>query len=203
MSSMAQTPSFEEMETKIQDELISVITKSISHPRIRFWTPEERIADSEIEKNFKIYNAFIYITYRSKGKKEPEIKISIGINFGEKIITPKIPRESISALTFFSRSAARVLSHHFLDKESLYLGKARFDFITKDEESFIIPNIALSENIFLYNSVIHANSSHNFDEEADINRIPSNKYVEDKIEDLKALNSFYSQIISSTKKEQA
>lgn len=177
-------PSFEEMETMIQDELINLIKEKVSHPQIRFWEVNERKDDDEIEAEFPtIYNLFVNIKQTSKKNKHNEIKIVLGKDFSEALFGLDLPDKTIAFLKTYARSVAKVLSNYFRERDSLYLGKIRLDIITKDKENFIIPNLTLIQNIYLYNSVVKANMSHNRINEEDVDRIPYTEYVSSRIED--------------------
>lgn len=203
MSSNNNIPSFEEMETMVQDELINLIKEKVNHPQVRFWEPSERITDDEIYAEYPVvYNIFVFITCTTKRNKHNTINIKIGKDFSDIFFRVDLPDKAISALKAFARSATNILYTYFLERDSMYLGKVRFDVLTKDKEHFVIPNLVLVQNIFLYDSVVKANMSHNRQNEDDVDRIPYNEYVETRIEDYVAEQEFHKSVNNSrTNKE--
>lgn len=184
MSSTANIPSFEEMETMIQDNLIELIKANVENPRIRFWEPYERIPEEEILRTYPVvYNLNIYVKYAAKKNKKNTISITIGKDFRDAIWGTILSNDAKSALRAFGRAATKVLYQHFIDKYSIYLGKIRFDLLTLDNENFMIPNIELESNIFMYNSILDANTSHDKYDEEDTKLIPYKEFVEARRED--------------------
>lgn len=192
MSSNNSTPSFEEMETMVQDELINLIKEKVNHPQVRFWEPSERISDDEILATYPVvYNIFIDITHTSKKNKQNVIEIQIGKNFQTKLFGVNLPHEVTASFRAFGRTAAKILYTYFLERNSLYVGKIRLDVIPVDDNgNFVIPNLVLSDNIFLYKSILDANSSHARYNEHDTKRIDYGEYVKSRIEDLIAEKEF-------------
>ncbi len=184
MSSTANIPSFEEMETMIQDNLIELIKANVENPRIRFWEPYERISDKEIERTYPVvYNLTIFITHTAKKSKKTKLEVSIDKNFRTALWGINLSSEAKNALRTFGRAAARVIYPYFIDKYKIYLGMVRFDVLPIDNEKFAIPNIQLVSNLYMYKSIPDANASHVKSAENDSKRIPYAKFVEDRRED--------------------
>lgn len=193
MSSAANNsiPSFEEMETKIQDEIIELIKVHLDEKsRIRFWEPNERIDDSIILATTpEILNIWAYVTFTSKKSRQNTIEVGFWRNFHNSCIAGgNLDYEIRASLKHFGRLAAKVVIDYFGSRNSLYVGKIRFDLIPTGEYGhYIIPNLVLSDNIFIYKTIIDANSSHNRYDENDVYRIPYEEYVQSRIEDYVAL----------------
>ena len=194
MSSVANKnlPSFEEMETKIQDEIIELIKVHLDEKsRIRFWEPEERIDnDILLATTPEVLNVWIYITFTSKKSRQNSIEVGFWRNFHNSCIAGcSLDYEIRASLKHFGRLAAKVLIDYFSNKHSLYVGKIRFDLIPTEEYGYyVIPNLILSDNIYLYKTILEANSSHHkYTVEDDVYRIPYEEYVQSRIEDCAAL----------------
>lgn len=189
---MSSEISFDAMQTEIQENLIKLIKDKVSSPRIRFLAPDERIfTDDELCEMYDIYNIFVDITYSSKRGAKPLLEIYLGKDFG--LVSPiklHLSFDIQKHLRSWGRNAANTLSLYFLERDCYYLGKVRIDLITKDKENFCIPNLYLNTNIFLYENIVQANSSHNIDDDNDPLRIPIEKYVNEKIEDRAMAQAF-------------
>ena len=193
MSSITNnTPSFEEMETMIQDQLIDLIKVNMDIPRIRFWDPEERIADSVIFSTYPvIYNIMVYVENTSKKSKKNGLEIFIGRNFSNYYSGGNLPSEVRASFRNFARIASKTLCSYFSKRDSLYVGKLRFDLLPDDKEwQYAIPNLVLSDNIWLYRSIAAANSSHNKDGIYDTERVPYEDYINSRLEDYVAEQQF-------------
>ena len=190
---MSSEISFDAMQIEIQENLIKLINNKVSSPRIRFLAPDERIhTDDELCEMYDVYNIFVDITYSSKRGAKPLLEIYLGKDFG--LEAPRklgLSFEIQKHLRAWGRNAANTLSIYFLERDCYYLGKMRIDLITEDKENFCIPNLYLNTNIFLYENIVQANSSHNKDDDDDPLRIPIEKYVNEKMEDRAMAQAFY------------
>lgn len=193
MSSVANKnlPSFEEMETQIQDQLIDLIKVNMDENSwIRFWEPSERIDDQILLATTpEVLNIWIYITFTSKKSRRNSFEVCFWRNFHNSCIAGNgLDYQIRSALKHFARLATKVIIDYFGSKNSLYVGKIRFDLIPTEEYGhYVVPNLLLSDNIYLYKSVLDANSSHYKYDESDVYRIPYEEYVQSRIEDCAAL----------------
>jgi len=179
--------SFEEKKTVVQDKLISVITNTVDSPVVRFWKPEERtMTEEEMGRKFEIYNGFIYITHYSKKSRKTVYKPHLGRWFGEQYLSIELDPKTAHGLYTFTRNAGILLDKYFSNHYSgIYIGRLRFDFLTADKKSFVIPNFMLETNLFLYRNIVDANSSHNIEEPLfDLKRLPIEEFVEDEWEDI-------------------
>ena len=192
--------SFNEVQNEAQDELINAISNKLQSPRIRFLKKDERtLSDDELEKQYEIYNIFIYVTQHSKKSKKTEYKIKIGRHFGLELLGTGLDYTVESHLKGWGRSAASILISFFKEHyDGLYIGILRFDLLTKDRQSFIIPDFRLETNLYLYNNIVDANASQTIFEKCfhqrtifeDPKSIPFTKYVQDKIDDQLEIEKF-------------
>ena len=191
---MSSEISFDAMQIEIQENLINLIKDKVSSPRIRFLAPDERtLTDDELCEIYDIYNIFIDITYSSKRGAKPLLEIYLGKDFG--LEAPRklnLSFEVQKHLRAWGRNAANSLSLYFLERDCYYLGKMRIDLITADKENFCVPNICLNTNIFLYENIPNANSSHKKeDTDYDPSRVSVEKYVNEKIRDRTMAQAFH------------
>lgn len=182
---MSSIISLEEMQTIVQDEYIKLISDKVTSPLISFWQASERITEEEMEQQYKIFNIFCYITHFSKKCQKTKFNVKIGRDFDLEILGSRLDYEVEKALRSWGRDAAVVLDSYFTTHyEKCYIGKLRFDLLTKDKENFVIPNFRLETNIYLYPSIAEANASHRKnDDYEDPSRISFKTFVEERLED--------------------
>lgn len=185
----------EEMQIKIQEELISLISKSIDSSTIRFWKPEERLIDDEIFSKYDdyIYNVYVIYNYK-KSSNNPRVETQIGKHFDiftntMQAMFLRLDASQIAMLKGWSRKAAAIIANYMQEKFSYYLREVRFDFLSNEsKQNFIIPNLPLK-------NVRFSNSPRGTE------RIAAEHISELFIADLKAANDFRSAILKYKSKE--
>lgn len=172
----------EEMKSKIQEDIISRIANGVDESsKIRFWAPDERISDDEIDKAYpEIYQIYVTIPKPKGSKKQPLPQVLIGRNFDaakESIYNQVYLRLETSTIVYlkaWGRRAATIVNKYLNDNGDYALQKVRFDLLPDSKkETFVIPNLPL-ENIHFYNPRHGYNAV-----------IDTDAYVEEQIETAK------------------
>ena len=152
MSSENKILSRDEMQFKIQEDIISAIKKKVDDSsRIRFWEPHERLyTDDELnEMYYAIYN--IFVTFK-KGSKDASIVIGKDFTPCKNPIYTKtflrLDSEVIIYLKGWAHKAIEAINK-YLDRDAYTLVKVRFDLLPYPGGfNFEIPNLPLENIIF-------------------------------------------------------
>lgn len=176
--------SLDEMKIEIQENFIKAVKTSVNSENIRFWEPDERISDDEIEDKYpKIYNIWVYYNYK-KGSKRPAVTAVVGSDFNAAkniFLNATILDIDTSVITKFktwAKAAASSINVYLQDRNDYFLREIRFDLLPdlENEGNYIVPNIPLTN--------VH------FSENRRGELISAEEYIKERFNDLQAALEF-------------
>lgn len=135
---------------QIEEDIITLLKNESDSEFIRFWEPEERIPDKEIEQKYKtIYSCGLSKEYRKKIRKLVFTTPIIAKNwlymdnFLSNSAYNQLSLAEQQKLIIWSKDCYRILSKYFKDKLNLILKGVRFDFIPMEDGKYEVPYLPL------------------------------------------------------------